>query len=189
MPFGPLPPKRYRIRWLARVPLGTSYNSVVEMIATVGEAAAHISEPTLMVDASGVGQPVIDMLRARTSLPLRAVTLTAGEAASQVGAYSWHLPKRDLVTSLEVVLQSRSLEVVPDCPLQADLQAELANFDFRIGDSGHTSFEAASGHSDDLVVSVALACWWLSRPSQGSAFLEMWTQLAILDQAERRGNT
>jgi hypothetical protein len=95
----------------------------VERIAVVAEAAAGIAEPTIIVDASGVGQPVVDMLKTRWSGPLRAIVLTSGEAASQVGAYSWRVPKRDLITRLEVLLQGRTLEVVPDCPLQPDLES------------------------------------------------------------------
>jgi hypothetical protein len=47
-------------------------------------------------------------------------------------AYSTRVPKRDLVTALEVVLQSRRLHVVPDCPLQEDLAAELQSFEVNL---------------------------------------------------------
>ena len=66
------------------------------------------------------------------------------------------------------VLQSRRLEVVPDCPLQA----ELAAFDFAISARGHATFDAQSGSHDDLVMALTLAVWFGERPDATAAWIE-----------------
>jgi len=169
------PPLRHRIRWVERVPLGTDYQRVVDRIAVVADAANRISRsdsPMIVLDATGVGRPIVDMLRRCSSASLRAVVFTSGEHETQPEYNVHRVPKRDLVQSLEVVLQARRLESVPDCPLQADLKAELAAFDFSISASGHDRYEGAKGSHDDLVMALCLAVWWGERQSAGDAFAE-----------------
>jgi hypothetical protein len=165
---------RHRIRWIERVPLGTDYPFVTDKIAKIAEAAQAngYSRTTIVLDATGVGRPVVDMLKRRTGIALRAVTITGGERASSDGPYDWSVPKIDLVTSLEVVLQTRRVECVPDCPLQQDLAAELSTFDFAISERGHASFEARSGSHDDLVLALALAVYWGEKADPVSAWGE-----------------
>jgi len=173
-PREPWPEVSHRIRWIERVPLGTDYPRVVDKIASIAEAAQAngYGNTTILLDATGVGRPVVDMLRRRTSIALRAITFTGAEKASRAGSYEWNVPKIDLVTALEVVMQTRRLECVPDCPLQQDLGAELSTFDFSISDRGHASYEAASGNHDDLVMALCLAVWWGERGSPGDAYVE-----------------
>ena len=168
------PQVRHRIRWIERVPLGTDYPRVVNKIASVAEAAQANGwgNVAIVLDSTGVGEPVKDMLRHRTSIQLRAITFTGAEKATQAGTFDWNVPKIDLVTALEVVMQTRRLECVPDCPLQQDLSAELSTFDFSISDRGHASFEASAGKHDDLVLALCLAVWWGERPDQGAAYVE-----------------
>lgn len=169
----PLPARRHRIRWVERVPLGTLYGTVVDRIAVVAEAARSWGSTMIVLDATGVGRPIVDMLKRQTSVPLRAVTFTSGEHETQPEFNVFRVPKVDLVTSLETVLQSRRLEVTPDCPLQDDLAAELAAFDFTFTDRGRVTMEAAAGSHDDLVMALCLAIWWAERPNQAEVFHEL----------------
>ena len=173
-PREPWPEVRHRIRWIERVPLGTDYPRVVDKIASIAETAQANGwgNVAIVLDSTGVGEPVKDMLRRRTSISLRAITFTGAEKATKVGPYDWNVPKRDLVCALEVVMQTRRVECVPDCPLQQDLNAELSTFDFSISDRGHASFEASSGNHDDLVLALALAVYWGERPDVGAAYVE-----------------
>ena len=64
-----------------------------------------------IVDATGVGAPVVDMLR-KADLPCRLmpVTITGGEHDAPVrGGY--HVPKRELLTGLQVLVQSGGLQI------------------------------------------------------------------------------
>jgi hypothetical protein len=172
------PEKQHQIRWLEKVALGTSYLQVVERIAVVAERCHLLGSSMLVVDATGVGRPVVDMLRKRTTTPLRAVTFTGGDREKKTDAYSSRVPKRDLVTALEVVLQSRRLHVVPDCPLQEDLAAELQAFEVNLNARGHDTYDGASGKHDDLVSALMLALHHAERGGVGAGFAEAWRSMA-----------
>ena len=58
--------RRYRIRYLERVRLGTPYPDVVERVRTVIGLVALQGRCLLVMDATGVGAPVLDMLRRAT---------------------------------------------------------------------------------------------------------------------------
>ena len=52
-----------RLRYLERIPLGTTYPDVVERVRQVTRSAELRERCYLMVDATGVGRPVVDLLR------------------------------------------------------------------------------------------------------------------------------
>ena len=143
-----------QVRHLERLPLGTPYPAVARRI---GRLTMALPDPALVVDATGVGRPVVDQLRDAGLDPI-AVTITAGkEVAFEDGA--WRVPKKELVRSLAVALECGRLRVASRIPDAAVLVRELAAFTATIGDCGHTRF-AGQGERDDLVVAVALAVWW-----------------------------
>src|SRR5438093_8428744 len=93
------------MRFLERVPLGTPYPDV----ATRAPNGAIASRCTLVMDATGVGAPVLDLLRrAGLGCGIEGVILTGGERESHAGGV-WHVPKRDLITGLRVSLDNREL--------------------------------------------------------------------------------
>lgn len=118
---------------------------------------------TLVVDATGVGMAVTDLFR-RADLPGRmiAVTITGGDAVTRDGDTA-RVPKRDLASGIQVLLQSSRLRIAQGLSLAPVLQSELLNFRVRISLSGHDSYGAGSdwrdSAHDDLVLAVALACW------------------------------
>jgi len=114
----------------------------------------------LLVDATGVGAPVVDLLR---RAPLEAwlvpVTITGGEHASS-GRDGWRVPKRDLVTALQVALEKGDLRLPAGMEMGRTLMKELMDVWVRISDSGHDSYGAfRHGSHDDLVLALGLACW------------------------------
>jgi hypothetical protein len=70
------------VRHVERVPLGTTWATVVERVKSlVAELAAEpytgAGRPVLVVDATGVGGPVVDMLKgARMACSIVPVTIT-----------------------------------------------------------------------------------------------------------------
>lgn len=79
-----------RVRHLQRFALGTTYPAIVEAVA--GIVASLPDGARLAVDATGVGRPVVDLLR-RAKLNPIAVTVTGGDAATCEGM-NWKMPKR-----------------------------------------------------------------------------------------------
>ena len=70
---------RLRLRYLERVPLGTPYPDVVERVARVTGSPELAGRCHLIVDATGVGRPVVDLLRrAKTECSLIPVIITRG---------------------------------------------------------------------------------------------------------------
>jgi hypothetical protein len=144
-----------RLVHLERIGLGTAYPGIVDRIRHL-LATPQLAGSTLVVDATGVGLPVVDLLRAaRLDCRLVPVTITGGVGESgHSGAYS--VPKRDLITGLQVLFESGKFEM-PDTPATEDLIRELAGMRAKPSRSGNWRYE---GSPDDLVLSLALAWWW-----------------------------
>src|SRR6266567_2724897 len=102
---------RLSLRYLERVPLGTPYPEIVERVREVTEQRELRGRCQLIVDSTGVGAPVVDMLRrARLSCRMWPVTITGGQRESMdMGNYL--VPKRDLIVGLQVLLQQRALRI------------------------------------------------------------------------------
>jgi hypothetical protein len=151
----------YAVRHLERFPLGTSYPEICARVAQRFEAAP-LSGSYLGVDQTGVGRAVVDMLRGvALSAWLYPVTITSGHGAIQDEATGdWHVPKKDLVSALQILLQARRLKVSPDLPEAKTLIKELQNFRVKITLNANETYEAwREGMHDDLVFAVAIAAW------------------------------
>jgi hypothetical protein len=173
-------PTEYHCRYLNRWKLGTSYTVIVEDVArTLGQLPQVPARPYLILDATGVGRGIVDMFRVYPNLPaqLRAVTITAGEKASQEGA-DYRVPKQDLVGAMQVLIEStpKRLQLATKLPFKSILEGELMNFKAKVTAAAHTTYGAGpadtdwrEGIHDDLVLCVALACWWGERGRQVNA--------------------
>jgi len=119
--------------------------------------------PALVVDNTGVGVAVTDLLKGK-GLRFTPVTITGGDRAHKASG-NWRVPKRDLVSALEVPFHTGELRVAKGLKLWPVLREELVNFRRKINlKSAHDSYEhwRETDH-DDLVLATALACWWTTR--------------------------
>ena len=93
-----------------------------------------------------------------------AVTIHGGDQGSHEGN-NYRVPKRDLVGTLQVLLQTGRLKIADALPRAAILVQELLNFKVTIDPrTAHDSYAAwREGQHDDLVLACALACWWGER--------------------------
>jgi hypothetical protein len=143
---------------LERYELGTPYPLMIERITALMNRPPLAGRSTLLVDATGVGLPVVDALR-DAGLDLEAVTITGGGKVTPVRG-GWHVPKRDLIASAQIALQARRLIIAEGLPHTATLVKELQDYRVEISEAtGHDSYNARSGAHDDLVLAVALAVW------------------------------
>jgi len=164
----------YQVRHLDRLPLGTPYP---EQVQTVGTIVQRIQEtqteaarrtfypdpplkPRLIVDQTGVGRPVVDMLRHAKHQPLYAVTIHGGDTTTRDG-YEIRVPKRELVSVLQVLLQTRRLTVASALTHAQTLTREMLAFKVTISAAGHDTYgnDWRENPHDDLVLAVALAAW------------------------------
>jgi hypothetical protein len=154
----------FHLRHLQRLKLGTGYPDIVNIVATMLKALPPAKQAAaLVVDATGVGRPVIDMMQKAGLRPI-AITITGGFDENRVSSADWRIPKRNLVSTLAVLLQSGRLKVAPDLTEGETFVTELSNFKVKISAAGHDSYNAwrESVH-DDLVLSVALGAWFGER--------------------------
>jgi hypothetical protein len=123
-------------------------------------------EVILVIDNTGCGRPVSDMFdEANMDCQIVKVSITGGVAVTKSADDSreFHVPKRLLVSTLLVCLQTGRLKIQSTLPLAATLTAEAVNFRATFSPSGHDSYGAASewreGSHDDLLLATAMACW------------------------------
>jgi hypothetical protein len=156
-----VPPYKVNVRHLQRFPLGTSYPVVVDQVEDMLRRPPLRGQCDLVIDATGVGRPVVDLFQKRGLDPI-GVTITGGTDVIHEGR-DWKVPKRDLVSSVQVGLQSRTLRVARDLPEAETLVNELLNFQVKITAAANDTYGAwREGTHDDLVLAVALTCWWVS---------------------------
>jgi len=168
--------KGLHLRHLERYPLMTPYPEIVEKVAALvrderlapteydpSRARYSSQPPALVVDNTGVGVAVTDLLKGK-GLKFTPVTITAGDAAHKVKG-NWRVPNRDLVAALEVPFHTGALKVAGGLTLWPVLKEELLNFRRKINlKTAHDSYEhwRETDH-DDLLLATALACWRATR--------------------------
>lgn len=153
----------YQVRHLERLQLGTPYPDQVTRVLAVVEQVKTLQpddSPTIVVDQTGVGRPVVDMLKDAGLTGLLAVSIHGGDATSRDG-YEYRVPKRELVSILQVLLQSDRLTVAAALPEAGTLTKEMLAFKVTFSAKGHDSYgnDWRENAHDDMVLSVALAAW------------------------------
>ena len=150
----------YAVRHLKRWPLGTGYPQIVDdLVGLFG--APPLAGTALAIDQTGVGRPVVDMVRrARVGARLWPVTITAGHTAAAGEEGEWTVPKKDLVGTVQALLGQRRLKIAPALAEAEMLAKELSNFQMKITLAANEVFGAwREGQHDDLVLAVATAAW------------------------------
>jgi hypothetical protein len=140
----------------------------------------------LAVDQTGVGRPVIDLLRgARIQAQVVPVTITAGHQATIADGGGWLVPKKELVSTLQVLLAARRLQVAPTLAEAPTLVRELQIFQVKITRAAHETFSSSGdGQHDDLVLALAIALWYAERCPARASFAP---RVLGFDSAWRRG--
>jgi hypothetical protein len=159
--------RRFRMRFLEQLALGTSYPTVVERVRQVVRQRPLMGRCTLVMDATGVGAPVLDLMRvANLGCGIVPVNLTGGERESQTGGL-WNVPKQVLISGLLVMLEKKDLALSMRVASARVLDKELAGMEARVSRSGQLNFGTREGEHDDVVIAAALACWRARWRSEG----------------------
>ncbi len=175
----------YLIRHLERLPIGTPYPAVVTRLGDVvnntrkrgmvaaADAAARVAfDPSitayrsagvplprlaLYVDATGVGQPVVDLL-AHVGVPVTAVYFTHGDRRTVSEDHKTvSLGKAWLVSRLQALLQTGRI-LLPSTPEARQLAKELLDYEIRVDEKANDTYGAFKvGTHDDLVTALGLA--------------------------------
>jgi hypothetical protein len=151
------------VRHLRRFELGTKYTDVVEGVASLvrSEPLRHMPG-VLLVDKTGVGAAVLDSFT-HAGIGAVAVTLHGGSSVTRDPQRAgYRVPKRDLITVTQVLLQNGRLKVAAGLPEADTLKKELLNFRVKIDPrTAHDSYEHwRESEHDDLVLAVSMAAWF-----------------------------
>jgi hypothetical protein len=153
------------LRTLHRFPKGTPYPVIVDdVIRRLGGGAKGRDDALLAIDGTGVGAAVVDMFRF-SNLPCEfaSVIITGGTKAE-----GNHIPKRDLIGAVQVVLQTDRLQVAKESEHTATWQKEMQGYAIKLTSTGHDTYNArADSIHDDLVLAVALAVYYRGRLNLG----------------------
>lgn len=151
-------PHYYNVRHLERLPLHTKYPAIVEIVQGI-MAAPQLLGAMLIVDGTGVGRPVVDMFTA-AGMKLIAISITSGGQPHQVDETWWNVPKRDLVSTLQVLLQADRIRFGNRLAAAEAMKEEFKNFQVKITTAANDVYGAwREGTNDDLILGAAIAAW------------------------------
>jgi hypothetical protein len=161
------PPVNFALRHLERIPAGVSYPEIVSRVESLH---SQLAKPAVILDATGVGKAAVELFRL-SNFNLSVFTLMAGDQMVQDGR-SYRIPKRDVISTTQVLLQTGRLKIARSLPHAALLARELVNFHFKVGqDRSEDVLDWREGPDDDLVLALAIAAWEAERnPGLGSYF-------------------
>jgi len=151
----------YHVPWLKRFQLGTPYTEIVREVTAMFERP-ELQNATLIVDQTGVGAAVVDMFRqAKPKAQLVPIHINPGSGAGFGEDGLLRVAKKELVSVLQVLLQTHRLKVSDQLPDAKVLVKELQNFRVKITAAANETFEAwRDGDHDDLVLATTLATWF-----------------------------
>jgi hypothetical protein len=149
------------LRHLERMPLGTPYPEVAERVSRrMRSRQLAGGRRHLIVDGTGVGPAVVDLLRQKDlQSHLWPVTITGGGTESYADGY-FRVPKRELIVGVEVLVEQGGLRIAEGMKDGAALVHEMSEMRVKLSGRARQRYGAGRrGEHDDLVLAVALACW------------------------------
>lgn len=155
LPLQTMPLAQLDVRHVERFPLNTKYQTIAN---EMGRRIVKIPSPRYFaIDQTGVGMGVIEMMQGLSPI---GITITGGNEVVNVGAQSYRVPKRDLISGAQIALQNHVLRIAKGLPHAELLTREMQNFRVKISAGGHDSYEAwRENEHDDLVLALAIATW------------------------------
>lgn len=112
--------------------------------ARIATAAVRYNRARIVIDSTGIGDPIADDLR--------------GEGLLVDDFRYTSKSKEQLIQKLSILIEQQNLSIPP---IQI-LVDELESFGYNMSEAGKLSYSAPEGLHDDAVNSLALACWSLS---------------------------
>jgi hypothetical protein len=163
--FDEKPAPLYHGTYLHKWPLGTPYPLIVEQTLKVlqSDALKGKAKPVLAIDATGVGRPVADMFRdaisaAHLEVQFFPVVITGGQHVN-VEHGTFLVPKRLLVSTVQVAIQTKRFKFAGELPEAATLVNEMQNFRLTLTEAKNDTYEGRAGAHDDLLLAVAVGLW------------------------------
>lgn len=164
-----------RVRKVKQFDLGLSYVEVAREVVRVFEHHIFTYGATLVVDATGVGAAVVDLLRQalRSSrVMLCPVVLTGGSRVVLAGS-TYSVPKWEVFEAVRHLLESGGLRLAARAPGMEGLRQELERLERRPRASGVDEVSGKRTGNDDLAMALALAAWRMMWKHRGEVNREL----------------
>lgn len=150
----------YNLVFLKKFRLKESYPSVINTIVDLIDKLFCNKNYVIIVDYTGVGRIVVDLLR-ESNIKLIALNITGGHFVSWKSGTEVSVPKKDLVSAMQVIFSNYRIKISEHLDHLEDLKKELVSFrPKKQKATGNTKFEGLSGHHDDIVMSLGIALWY-----------------------------
>jgi hypothetical protein len=147
-----------RLVHIERIPLHRMYYTTAQHLRSVIAKLPAPKRADLVLDATGCGAPFVELLLSLGALGADVTRVAFTSGSRQSYSSRVHLvPKKDIVHSLSLVINSPLFRIPPDLPNHGLLLGEMEGFRTTTTPAGNPRF--LSGESDDLVMALALAAW------------------------------
>jgi hypothetical protein len=146
------------VPYIRRWPLGTSYVAVVKDVVKMFADPA-LSGHDLIVDTTGCGRPVLDMLREEKPAARVVGVLITGGAIQHFTKGLWHVAKTNLISVTQVAMQKRVVKFAEKLKETELIVRELENYRMKLSLQAHEVYAAKDSEHDDLIIALALAAW------------------------------
>lgn len=171
----PLPERKYNRRYqyalvyLEEFPLGMLYPDQINLMID------RLSKPVIKgskcgVDYTGVGRPVFDLVKkANPPVKLYPMLTTSGTNISyDPKTREYHIPKREQVSLLQVLLEAKLFTWSESLSLHEKLSDQLLKYDIKQKPATGNMIYGARTGNDDLV-SALMSAVWLGEQTRGEA--------------------
>lgn len=161
------------------------YTEQVKRIRELLSSINMLHNHQLLVDGTGVGEPVVDMMREQGLMPLPIVFTGGTEArpvyadfgkvfgssGSSFGSFAgatvlkeMHVPKEDLVHAGMIIMQQGRMRMAANLQHAEDFKLQLTRFKGSVNEkTGRRSYNNETDEiHDDLVVTYLMASWWIT---------------------------
>ena len=154
----------YQCVYLERYPLGMPYTEMVRKIRDLLFTPELAGRCVLVVDATGVGAPVIDLLYEAGLQPI-SIVIHGGKALNhEEGSNVYYVPKRDIIDVVKILIEQKRLGFAQVLPDTVTLAKEMIEYQVKIDpQTAHDSYNARQGAHDDYILAVALPVWYLEK--------------------------
>lgn len=171
---------RYHIVYLEQQK-GLRYPEQVSRLVNLVNYAEIRNDYTLLVDGTGIGEPVVDYIRDAGLFPI-PIIFTNGNTVNEIYAdigqvfagtqdklraartlKEIRIPRDDLVSAGQILMQQDRIRVAQGINYREELETQLMSF---VGTklnktTGRQKYEAADEEiHDDLVVDYLMGAWW-----------------------------
>ena len=147
----------YRLIHLERFQL--SYVEALDRLeAVIRHPDIQLDQKEIVMDASGLGQPVIEMAWGR-GLEVSPIVITGGENPRYSDG-KYFVPRTELISCLIAIFQSERIKIAGELELKKLLVDELSSLQLKKRPTGSESYETAlTSQHDDMAISLAMPLW------------------------------